>query len=62
MRELKEEAEINDAFPDEHVLVTSLDLIPWFADVANYVACDVVPSYMTFYQNKKIMHDVKKYF
>ena len=42
MRELGEKAEINDAFPDEHVQATSHDLIPWFADLANYLVSDVI--------------------
>ncbi|XP_069147141.1 uncharacterized protein [Solanum lycopersicum] len=37
MRELGEKAEIDDAFPDEHILASSHDLIPWFAGFANYL-------------------------
>ena len=44
MRELCVKAEINDTFPDEHVFSSSYDLIPWFADFANYQASDIVPS------------------
>ena len=50
IRKLGEKAEIYDAFPDEHVLDASQDLIPWFADFANYLATDMVPSYLTFHQ------------
>lgn len=32
MRELAENFEVDDAFPDEYVLATSHDLILWFAD------------------------------
>ena len=59
---LGEKYEINDAFPDEHVLAASPDLIPWFADFASYRASDVVPSHLTFHQKKKCMHDVKIFF
>ena len=38
MRELGEKAEIDDTFPDEHVLAASHDLISQFADFANYLA------------------------
>ena len=62
MLKLGDRAEINDAFPDEQVLVASHDLIPWFADFANYLASDIVPSYLSFHQRKKFMHDVKKFF
>ena len=30
MRELGDKTDIDDTFPDEHVLATSQDLIPWF--------------------------------
>jgi len=38
------------------------DLIPWFADFANYLASDVVPPNLSFHQRKKFMHDVRKLF
>ena len=61
MRELGENAEIDDTFPDEHVLDTSHDLIPWFADFLNYLASDIVPSDLSFHQRNKLMHDVEKF-
>ncbi|XP_069154458.1 uncharacterized protein [Solanum lycopersicum] len=62
MPQLGEKTEIDDTFPTEHVLVASQDLIPWFADFANYLASDIVPSDLFFYQRKKFMHDVKNFF
>ena len=59
MRELGEKAEIDDAFPDEHILASSHDLIPWFAGFANYLASDIVPFYLSFHQRKKFMYYVK---
>ena len=44
MQELGEKAEIDDTFPDENVLAASHDLIPWFADVANYWSHQTCPS------------------
>ena len=52
MRELGEKAEIDDPFPDEHVLAASQDLIPWFADFANYLTSDIAPSELSFHQRK----------
>ena len=49
MCELGEKAKIDDAFPDEHVLATSHDLIPWFTDFANYLASDVVLADLSFH-------------
>nr|XP_004234887.1 uncharacterized protein LOC101247501 [Solanum lycopersicum] len=61
MHKLGEKAEINDAFPDEDILVVSHDLIPWFADFVNYLASDC-PADLTLHQRKKFLHDVKKFF
>ena len=41
MRDLGEKAEIDDTFPDDHVLAASHDLIPWFANFPNYLASDM---------------------
>ena len=60
MRELGEKAEIDDTFPIELLLSTSQDLIPWFADFANYLASDIIPPNLSFHQRKKFMHDVQK--
>ncbi|XP_015162467.1 uncharacterized protein [Solanum tuberosum] len=42
------ELEINDSFLDEHVLDATLDLIPWFADFANFLVSDLMPEGLTF--------------
>ena len=62
MRELRDKTDIDDTFPDEYVLAASQDLIPWFADFANYMSSDIVPSDLSFHQRKKFMYDVKKFF
>ena len=62
MRDLGDKTDIDDTFPDEHVLATSQDLIPWFADFANYLTSEIVPSDLSFDQRKKFMYDVKKFF
>ena len=58
MRELGENAEIDNTFPDEHVLASSQDSISCFADFANYMASDIVQPDLYFHQRKKFMHDV----
>ena len=55
MRELGDMIDIDDTFHDEHVLAASQDLIPWFADFANYLASDIVPLDLCFHQRKKFM-------
>ncbi|XP_015168557.1 uncharacterized protein [Solanum tuberosum] len=54
------EQEINDAFPDEQVLVAIL--IPWLADFANVLVSDLMPGGLTFQQRKRFPHNVGKYF
>ena len=54
MRDLGDKTNIDDTFPDEHVLAASQDLIPWFADFANYLASDIIQSDLSFHQRKKI--------
>lgn len=49
MLKLRDDLEIIDSFPDEQVLETSQDLIPWFADFANYLA-NGIPEDMSFQQ------------
>ena len=62
MRELGYKTNIDDTFPDEHVLAASKDLIPWFSDFANDLASDIIPSDLSFHKRKKFMYDVKKFF
>ena len=42
-------AEIDDTFLNDHVLDTSHDLIPWFADFVNYLANNVVSADLSFH-------------
>lgn len=62
MRELREKAVIDDAFPDENVLAASQHLILCFADFVNCRASHLDPLDLTFHQRKKCMHVVKKFF
>ena len=54
MRELGDKTDIDDTFPDEHVIASSQDLIPWFADFANYLANDIVPIGLVLSSKKKV--------
>ena len=58
---MDEKAEIDDTFPDEHVLAASHDMIPWFADFADYLGSDIIPSDLSFLLRKNFMHDIKKF-
>ena len=58
MRELGDKTKIDDTFPDEHVLAASQDLIPWYANFANYQASNIIPPELSFQQIKNFMYDV----
>ena len=61
MRELGDKTEIDDTSPNEHVLDASQDFISWFSDFKNYLASDIVPPDLSFYQRKKFVYNVKKF-
>ncbi|KAJ9563184.1 hypothetical protein OSB04_008344 [Centaurea solstitialis] len=54
------EGEITDTFPDERILSVEVEM-PWFADIANYLACGIKPSDYTPHMYKKFFHDVRHY-
>lgn len=56
------EIEIDDNFPDETLNAISSPDTPWFADLANYLAGDILRKGMTHQEKRKFFSDVKKYF
>ncbi|KAI3698001.1 hypothetical protein L6452_31110 [Arctium lappa] len=56
--------EIKEIFPDEHVLAIHhhKEQPPWYADLANYLACGLKPHHFQGQQWKKFLHDSKQYF
>ncbi|XP_070047367.1 uncharacterized protein [Nicotiana tomentosiformis] len=54
--------EINDSFPDEQILFVSLNGMPWFTDVANFLVTGIVPSELSSNQRKKLKWDSLDYF
>ncbi|XP_070006755.1 uncharacterized protein [Nicotiana sylvestris] len=58
----KEDLEINDAFPDEHILALSNTFAPWYADNANYLVSDLIPNGLESYQKKKFLRDCRQYY
>ncbi|KAI3759834.1 hypothetical protein L6452_07929 [Arctium lappa] len=56
--------EIKEIFPDENILAINhfeKDL-PWYADIANYLASGIKPYQRSGQQLKKFFHDCKNYF
>nr|XP_009792104.1 PREDICTED: uncharacterized protein LOC104239225 [Nicotiana sylvestris] len=58
----KGDLEINDAFPDEHILALSSTFAPWHADIANYLVSDLIPDGLESYQKKKFLRDCRQYY
>ncbi|XP_075088506.1 uncharacterized protein LOC142170484 [Nicotiana tabacum] len=58
----KEDLEINDALPDEHILALSSTFAPWYADIANYLVSDLILNGLESYQKKKFLRDYRQYY
>jgi len=57
-----QEAPTNDSFPDEHLMVVSTKLSPWFADFVNYLPLGILPHGFSCHQKKKFLYDIKSHF
>ncbi|XP_021761194.1 uncharacterized protein LOC110726028 [Chenopodium quinoa] len=53
---------IDDSFPDDQLFAIIQAPTPWFADIANYLACSILPPDLTYQQKRKFLHDVRQYF
>ena len=51
--------DIKESFPDEHLFAISSS--PWYADIVNYLAGNIIPPDFTYQQRKKFLSDVKYY-
>ena len=56
----EEVAPLNDDFPDEHLFVTQ-GMVPWHADIVNYLVTRILPSDLTRAQKNKIKSDDEYY-
>ncbi|XP_070017754.1 uncharacterized protein [Nicotiana sylvestris] len=54
--------DILETFPDEQLLTTSLEEVPWYADFANYLASGIVPYDLSSMQRKKFYRDCRMYY
>ncbi|PIN16610.1 DNA-directed DNA polymerase [Handroanthus impetiginosus] len=44
---------INDNFPDEQLLAIIASNVPWYANIVNYLACEIIPFDLSTQQKKK---------
>ncbi|KAJ9562184.1 hypothetical protein OSB04_007344 [Centaurea solstitialis] len=59
--EAEQGSEICEVFPDERILAVNQFSVPWFADIVNYLACEIIPKEFNKYQRKKLIFYCKKY-
>ena len=59
--EASHEDTFNDNFPDEQLYAIEVGNSPWYADFANYLAANVIPSDLSYQQKKKFFSDIKNY-
>ena len=53
---------VRDNFPDEHLMqLHSSHVIPWFADIVNFIVASVIPPYVSRSLIDKLKSDVKYY-
>ncbi|XP_073017839.1 uncharacterized protein [Primulina eburnea] len=61
LEDRKEERAIHETFPDEQLFEVS-SVLPWFADIANFLSCGILPPDLNHHQKKKFFHDIKFFF
>ncbi|KAI3714739.1 hypothetical protein L6452_21698 [Arctium lappa] len=57
----KHSGDICESFPDEKILAIQHTATPWFADIVNYLACEIIPKEFNKHQRKKLIFDSKKF-
>ena len=57
---IDEPMEIEESFSDEQLLVIEASL-PWYTDIENFFACNVLPPEFNLRQMNKFLHDIKCY-
>lgn len=60
--ENKEDVPINDEIGFEALMALVSTSTPWYADIAHYLACGVVPPKYSSQQKKKFFKEVRRYF
>ena len=55
-----DEVQVNDDFPDEHLLaIEDKRAVPWFADYVNYLVAKVIPLEFSYQQKKRFFAHLK---
>ena len=51
---------IKENFPDEQLFQVSVQ-VPWYADIVNFLACDIMPPEFSYQQKRKLRTDARLY-
>ncbi|XP_070036370.1 uncharacterized protein [Nicotiana tomentosiformis] len=54
--------EINDSFPEDQLLAISMKEVPWFADLADFLVCGIIPDEFSSNQRKRLKRDCQDYY
>ena len=55
----EKESSIKEEFPDEYLF--SVNITPWYADIANFLASNILPPNLSYQQKKKFFSNIKHY-
>lgn len=56
-------APINEYFPHEQVLkFNEVMEVSWYADLANFLASEILPPDFTYHQRKRFLHETELFF
>ncbi|XP_073290139.1 uncharacterized protein [Primulina huaijiensis] len=61
LEEKKKERALQETFPDEELFEVNV-VLPWFADIANFISCGTLPPDLIHHQKKKFFHDIKFFY
>jgi len=56
-----EELPIDDSLPDDQLLAISHQAVPWYADLVNLEVCEVMPTSLSYQQQKRLLSTMKYY-
>lgn len=56
------EEDISDKFPDKAVMGIATVATPWYANLSNYLVCEIMPNFSNPHQKRKLLYDVKNYY
>ncbi|CAM8895394.1 unnamed protein product [Rhodiola kirilowii] len=53
---------MTDSLAGEQLMSVDVDVVPWYVDFVNHLACEIIPPDLSHNQKRKFLSDVKKYF